>query len=115
MQSNEITQKIKALKEISEKIEQKVDDLKDLKEDNHEIKIFLKEIGRFLQENLGILTIYKDIIKSNKKTNFILIILIIILLATLMHNAKEFTAYRENSIDKKEIIEILKDSTYDGE
>ena len=112
MQSNEITQKIKALKEISEKIEQKVDNLK---EDNHEIKIFLKEIGKFLQENLGILTIYKDIIKSNRKTNFILIILIIILLATLMHNAKEFTAYRENSIDKKEIIEILKDSTYHGE
>lgn len=116
MPLNKLTEKVENIEETSEKIEQKVDDLKE------EIKDELNENKEFLQKSFGPLDIYKEIIRSNKITNIInavaigmLLILVIILTVTLIHNEKEFTAYRENSIDKKEIIEILKDSTYHGE
>lgn len=112
MPLSEIAQKTEIIEENSEKIVGKVDDLK---EENHEIKSLLEELRKVVQENIGVLGVYKDIIRSNRRTNIILFILIIILFITLLHNEKEFTTYRENSMNKQEIIEILKDSTHHGE
>ena len=116
MPLNKLTEKVQIIEKTSEQIERKVDDLKE------EIKDELNESKDFIEKSFGPLDIYKDIIRSNKITNIVnavaigmLLILVIILTITLIHNEKEFTAYRENSIDKKEIIEILKDSTYHGE
>lgn len=99
------------ISELKEEVESIKDDVESIKEDTEK-----------LQENLGVIDIYKEIIKSNKRANLIsviaivmLFILVFILITTLLHNQKEFTAYRENSIDKQEIIEILKNSTYHGE
>lgn len=73
-----------------------------------------------LQDNLGVLAIYKEIIRSNKQANnismlaiVVLFILVIVLTITLIHNEKEFTAYRENSIKKGEIVEIIKEAHSD--
>lgn len=73
-----------------------------------------------LQDNLGVLDIYKEIIRSNKQANnismlaiVVLFILVIVLTITLIHNEKEFTAYRENSIKKGEIAEIIKEAHSD--
>lgn len=111
MPLNEIAKKTDIIEETSEKIDGKVDDLK---ESNNQIKNVLLRVEKVLQENIGVLGVYKDIIRSNRKNDIILLTLIIILIITLIHNEKEFTAYRENSIDKDEIIEILKDSSYSG-
>lgn len=99
------------ISELKEEVETIKDEVETIREDTEK-----------LQEDLGVIKIYKEIIKSNKRANLIsvvaivmLFILVFILITTLLHNEKEFTAYRENSIDKQEIIEILKDSTYHGE
>ena len=116
MPLSEIFKKTKEIEKTSEKIDEKVDVLKDdLKEGTNEIKTVLEDLKKILQESIGVIGVYKDIIKSNRKTNITLFILIIILIATLIHNEREFTAYRENSLDKDVIIEILQNSTYSGE
>lgn len=75
-----------------------------------------------LQENIGMIDVYKEIIKSSEETHqisketykfitiiiTILSILIIVLGITIFFNQKEFTRYREESITKTEIIDILK-------
>ena len=104
-----IAEKVDTIEEKSEKIEQKVTDLKEeLKDEFQESKIFL-------EKSIGPVEVYKEIIRSNKLTNIInatalamLGILVIILTITLIHNEKEFTAYRENSISKTELMDILK-------
>lgn len=111
MPLSEIFTKTKEIEKTSEKIDEKVDTLKDdLKEGTIEIKALLEEVKKVLQESIGVLSVYKDIIRTNRRTNRILFILIFVLIATLVHNEKEFSAYRENSIDKEVIVEILKNS-----
>lgn len=75
-----------------------------------------------LQENIGMIDVYKEIIKNSEETHHIsketykfitiiitiLSILIIVLGTTIFFNQKEFTRYREESITKAEIIDILK-------
>lgn len=74
-----------------------------------------------LQENIGMVNVFKDIINStNDSSNklysvvqvcwgiiFILSILIFVLIAMTFHNQKEFSKYREDSISKSEIIEMF--------
>lgn len=91
------------LSKLSEEVES-------IKEDTEKIG---EEVEK-LQENLGVLEIYREIIKSNKQANKIsivaivmLFILVFVLILVLLHNEKEFTAYRENSINRTEIIEII--------
>lgn len=75
-----------------------------------------------LQENVGMIDVYKEIIKNSEDTRqasketykfitiiiTILSVLIIVLGITIGINQKEFTRYREDSISKDEIIELLK-------
>lgn len=75
-----------------------------------------------LEENLGMIDVYKEIIKNSEESRestkmtykfitiiiTILSVLIIILGITITINQKEFTRYREDSIPKGEIIELLK-------
>ena len=82
----------------------------------------LEKANAKLQENIGMIDVYKEIIKnseemrqSSKETyKFITIIitilsvLIIALGVTIFINQREFTRYREASITKGEIIELLK-------
>jgi hypothetical protein len=74
-----------------------------------------------LEENIGMIDVYKEIIKNSEEARatsletykffkiiiVTLSILIVILAATIFINQKEFTQYRENSVNKNEIIEIL--------
>lgn len=69
-----------------------------------------------LQENIGVINVYKEIIRSNRRINTANLITIIILSAFLLilicfvfHSEKEFAEYRENSITKTELIELLKE------
>ena len=108
MPLNKLTQKVEAIEENNEKMEQEVENIK---EDTEKMEQKVEK----LQDNLGVLEIYKEIIRSNKQANMIsiiaivmLFILVFILTITLVHNEKEFTAYRENSISKTELINILK-------
>lgn len=74
-----------------------------------------------LEENIGMIDVYKEIIKNSEEARttsletyrffkiiiLTLSILIVILATTIFINQKEFTQYRENSVNKNEIIEIL--------
>lgn len=74
-----------------------------------------------LEENIGMIDVYKEIIKNSEEARttsletykffkiiiITLSVLIIILAITIFINQKEFTQYRENSVNKNEIIEIL--------
>ena len=104
----EATEKIE---ETGEKIEEKVEDLK---QDNAEIKDILDKLKRILEESIGVLGVYKDIIRTQRRNNFILFILIFVLILTLVHNQMEFAVYRENSMHKDEIIKILGKCTYNS-
>lgn len=102
-----INKLIKKVDNLEKEIEEKVDTLV---EEKDEMK---KEI-EMLQENIGTIDIYKAIIQSNKRsertsiiTIVILSILLLIMIFTTIHNEKEFAKYRENSIDKTELFEIL--------
>lgn len=67
-----------------------------------------------LEENLGVLNVYQDIIRTTEKTNkysiitiIVLSIFIVVLSVLTFYNQKEFTRYREESITKNEIIEMF--------
>lgn len=74
-----------------------------------------------LQENIGMVNVFKDIINATNDSNsklysvvricwgiiFTLSILIFILIVMTFHNQKEFSKYREESISKSEIIEMF--------
>lgn len=114
-QTEKIEETTEKIEETGEKIEEKVDDLKqDLKQDNEEIKNVLESLKTILQESIGVLGVYKDIIRTQRKNNFILFILIFVLILTLVHNQMEFAVYRENSMHKDEIIKILGKCTYNS-
>lgn len=104
MPLNKLIKKVDNLEKV---MEQKVENLEEEKEE-------MKEEIKTLQENIGMIDIYKAIIQSNKRselTNIITIIilsvLLFIMIFTTIHNEKELTKYRENSFDKAELIEIL--------
>ena len=106
------------IQKLNEKVESIKEDTKKVKQEVVE----MEEKVEKLQDNLGVLDIYKEIIRSNKQANnismlaiVVLFILVIILTITLIHNEKEFTAYRENSIKKGEIVEIIKEAHSDCE
>lgn len=75
-----------------------------------------------LEENIGMVNVYKEIIKNTQDTREnskethkfitimigILSILILILVIVLCINQREFNKYREDSVPKGEIIELLK-------
>lgn len=116
MPLSKIEKKVETIEATSDEIVQKVEDLKET------IKDELKENTNFLHEAVGPVDVYKDIIRSNRQTNLInaiaismLGILVIILTITLIHNEKEFTTYRENSVKKGEIIEIIKEAHFNCE
>jgi hypothetical protein len=74
-----------------------------------------------LQENIGMISVFKEIINVTNKSNsrlftviricwgviFILSILIFVLITITFQNQKEFSKYREESISKSEIIEMF--------
>lgn len=76
-----------------------------------------------LQENIGMIDVYKAILKSSEEARIAsretdkifkimivtLSILIIALVGTLTITHIEFAKYQENSISKTELIEYLKD------
>lgn len=106
------------ISELKEEVESIKDDVESIKEDKEKAEQNIE----ILQENIGVIKIYKEIIRSNKQSNTIslvailmLFILVIILIATLLHNQKEFTAYRENSITKGELIDLLKEQNSSGD
>ena len=73
-----------------------------------------EEIKEKLDETVGVLPIYREIIASNRRTQNISIltilflsILLLVNIAVTIHNEKEFVKYRENSISKEELITIL--------
>lgn len=67
-----------------------------------------------LEENIGMIGIFKEIIQTAKQINkyailinIILSILIIVLLTTTNYNQRQFAKYREDSISKAELIELI--------
>lgn len=88
--------------------------LNKIKEQVDEIENTSEEIKEKLDENLGVLPIYREIIASFRKTQFasmciiiFLSILLIINIVVTIHNENAFMKYRENSISKEELITIL--------
>ena len=118
MPLNKLVKKTEKIEEATEKIEEKGEKIEekvdDLKQDNEEIKNVLGSLKTILQESIGVLGVYKDIIRTQRKNNFILFILIFVLILTLIHNQMEFAVYRENSMHKDEIIKILGKCTYNS-
>lgn len=104
-----------------EKLKEKVDNIAELAEENNEeLKQMKDEIGEIVKEQKKVkednktLHVYKSVIKSSEKvnlflkvTNLILSILVIILIVVIANMHAKFTHYRENSISKTEILEIL--------
>ncbi len=95
------------LNQINDKIEQ-------VEEQIAEVESVSEEIKGKLDETVGVLPIYREIISSNRRTQNISIITIIFLsillainIAVTIHNEKEFIKYRENSISKEDLITIL--------
>lgn len=89
------------------KLKQEVEDI------NSEVEDMKGDMEK-LQDNLGVLPIYREIIASNRKmlnisiiTIIFLSILLFINVACAIHNEKEFAKYRENSISKDELVTIL--------
>lgn len=89
------------------KLKQEVEDI------NSEVEDMKGDMEK-LQDNLGVLPIYREIIASNRKmlnisiiTIIFLSILLFINVASTIHNEKEFAKYRENSISKDELVTIL--------
>lgn len=67
-----------------------------------------------LQENIGMVNVFKEIIQVTKETNkfniiiiVILSILIVLLVLSMFFNQRDFTKYREDSISKSEIVEMF--------
>ena len=98
--------------------------MRDLKERIENVEGLVEESVekiKNLEENIGMIDVYKEIIKNSEEARttsletykffkiiiVTLSILIVILAATIFINQKEFTQYRENSVNKNEIIEIL--------
>lgn len=88
--------------------------LNKIKEQVDEIESTSEEIKAKLDDNLGMLPIYREIIASNRRMQTISIITIVFLsillivnLAVTIHNEQSFNKYRENSISKQELITIL--------
>ena len=104
-----------------EKLKEKVDNIVELAEENNEeLKQMKDEIVEIVKEQKKVkednktLHVYKSVIKSSEKvnlflkvTNLILSILVIILLVVIAFMYVKFTHYRENSMSKTEILEIL--------
>lgn len=105
MPLNKLVKKTEKIEEATEKIE----------ETGEKIESKIDKLMRLLEESIGVLGVYKDIIRTQRKNNIILFILILVLILTLAHNQKEFSIYRENSVDKEVIVEILKNSTCSGD
>lgn len=104
-----------------EKLKKKIDDIADLTVENNEkleqmkdeIVEIVKEQEKVKEDNKT-LNVYKAVAKSSenvnlflKVTNLILSILVIILIIVIAIMHINFTHYRENSISKAELIEIL--------
>ena len=104
MPLNKLVKKTEKIEETTEKIE----------ETGEKIESKIDKLMRLLEESIGVLGVYKDIIRTQRKNNFILFILIFVLLLTLIHNQMEFAVYRENSMHKDEIIKILGKCTYNS-
>ena len=88
--------------------------LNHIKKQVDEIETTSVEIKEKLDENLGVLPIYREIIALSRKmqtisliTIIFLSILLVINIVITVHNEKAFIEYRENSISKDELITIL--------
>lgn len=88
--------------------------LNKIKEQVEELENTSEEIKEKLDENIGVLPIYREIIASARRMQLISIITIVFLSILLainifvtVHNEKEFVKYRENSIGKEELTAIL--------
>lgn len=85
-----------------------------MEEQMSEVESVSEEIKEKLDETVGVLPIYREIIASNRRmqnisiiTIIFLSILLIINIVVTVHNEKAFIEYRENSISKEDLVTIL--------
>ena len=114
------------VKFVEEQVKEIVAENEKLQENMEQIVEKAEEVAKKtenLEENIGMIEVYKAILKSSednrmiqqetdrflKRILIILIVLIIVFAASLAITHIEFNKYQKNSISKAELIEYLKD------
>ena len=114
------------MKELSNRVKFVEEQIKEVVAENEKLQENMEQIvekNEKLEENIGMIDVYKAILKNSEDARVIqqetdrflkiilviLSILIIVFGASLTITHLEFNRYQENSISKAELIEYLKD------
>ena len=114
------------MKELSDRVKVVEAQVKEIVAENEKLQENMEQIAEKnekLEENIGMIDVYKAILKNSedarmiqqetdrflKRILIILIVLIIVFATSLAITHIEFNKYQENSISKAELIEYLKD------
>lgn len=114
------------MKELNDRVKIVEAQVKEIVAENEKLQENMEQIAEKnekLEENIGMIDVYKAILKNSedarmiqqetdrflKRILIILIVLIIVFAASLAITHIEFNKYQENSISKAELIEYLKD------
>ncbi len=114
------------MKELNDRVKLVEDQVKEIAVENEKLLENMEQIvekNEKLEENIGMIDVYKAILRNSedarmiqqetdrflKRILIILIVLIIVFAASLAITHIEFNRYQENSISKAELIEYLKD------
>lgn len=114
------------MKELSNRVKLVEEQVKEIAVENEKLLENMEQIvekNEKLEENIGMIDVYKAILKNSEDTRviqqetdrflkrilIILIVLIIVFATSLAITHIEFNEYQKNSISKAELIEYLKD------
>ena len=114
------------MKELNDRVKHVEEKVKEIAVENEKLLENMEQIvekNEKLEENIGMIDVYKAILRNSedarmiqqetdrflKRILIILIVLIIVFAASLAITHIEFNRYQENSISKAELIEYLKD------
>ena len=114
------------MKELNDRVKLVEDQVKEIAVENEKLLENMEQIvekNEKLEENIGMIDVYKAILRNSedarmiqqetdrflKRILIILIVLIIVFAASLAITHIELNRYQENSISKAELIEYLKD------
>ena len=114
------------MKELNDRVKLVEDQVKEIAVENEKLLENMEQIvekNEKLEENIGMIDVYKAILRNSedarmiqqetdrflKRILILLIVLIIVFAASLAITHIEFNKYQKNSISKAELIEYLKD------
>jgi predicted nuclease with TOPRIM domain len=114
------------MKELSNRVKSVEEQVKEIVAENEKLQENMEQIAEKtenLEENIGMIDVYKAILKNSednrmiqqetdrflKRILILLIVLVIVFAASLAITHIEFNKYQKNSISKAELIDYLKD------